>query len=514
MLSSLALRCAAIALAVAVSFGGAAAEVPPGALRWVLGANKLDLSSQYLGTASGGDGSGQSLAVTQPMGAKAIADGGDIGFAYFRVMAAGFGPSAPPPGGSPAQNELALWQSDPPAFWARLDRMFDDLDAHGVRIVPTFVWNPLQFPALANETLTQMVTDPHSRSQTLLRRYICEFIARYKARETILFYEFSNELNLEADIDIVARCLAATKRPDQCAAYGNFTTAQLNVFAAGIARFIRSHDRSRPIGSGYALPRAAAWHLARQPDFSAKGPDWTADSEGQFQAVLATTGAPFDLWSVHIYPGDVRWGNPAGTEYLTLDAASAAARQAGRRLCLGEFGDSTLSPFMTTMLARIAADGVAYASVWVWEFYQQSTWQSADITSAPATSLEPGFSDAIDAALARATGGANWADPGTPRLVLTAPAPCAAVNGPTELYAVASAAAPITHVTFSVDGREVGSTSMVPYHVPATFAGTGVHTITVAGYAPATIGWASEAVVVAPSTSPCALPAGTAQPGK
>jgi len=376
----------------------ASAEVPTGALHGVLGANKPDLLLQYLGTASSADGSAAARAVTVAMAEKSLADARDVGFGFVRVMAAGYGPVAPPPAGAPEQNDLSLWQSNAALYWSRVDEMFAALDAAGIRLVPSFVWNPLQFPALANETLADLIANPASASRALLHRYLAEFIGRYRSRRTILFYELTNELNLEADLDIVGRCLAVLPAGN-CAAYGNFSTAQMQAFAADMARRIRSLDPSREIGSGYALPRPSAFHLAAQPEFSPAGPDWTDDSQDQFNEVLARYGGPFDLWSVHVYPGDVRWGNPAGTEAVTLGVAAGTALHHGKRLYLGEFGDSTASPYLHAMLRVLARGKVAYGAVWVWEFYQQSTWQSADITSAPPMSLEPGFSDAIDAVL-------------------------------------------------------------------------------------------------------------------
>jgi hypothetical protein len=469
----------------------ASAQVPTGALHGVLGANKPDLLLQYLGTASGANGSAAARAVTVAMAEKSLLDARDIGFAYVRVMAAGYGPVAPPPAGAPSQNDLALWQSNPALYWSRVDEMFAALDAAGIRLVPSFLWNPLQFPALANETLADLIGNPASASRALLRRYMQEFIARYRSRATILFYELTNELNLEADLDIVARCRAVLPAAN-CAAYGNFSTARMQVFAREMARFIRSLDPSRDIGSGYALPRPSALHLAAQPEFSPNGPDWTSDTQDQFKAVLARYGAPFDLWSAHVYAGDVRWGNPAGTEAVTLGVAAATALHRGKRLYLGEFGDSTATPYLHAMLRVLARGNVAYGSVWVWEFYQQSTWQSADITSSPPMSLEPGFSDELDTLLERVAGGPGRAAAPSVRVVLTAPLPCANLGGTVELYAAASAsgARPVERVVFAIDGKAVGTATEVPFHVSVAPPSAGLHRID----ATAIAGTASAAV--------------------
>jgi Bacterial Ig domain len=472
---------AAAAAWLLITIAPAGAQVPQGALERVLGANKPDLLLQYLGNASGADGSPAARAVTMAMARKSLADAAGVGFGFLRIMAAGYGPSAPPPAGAPGQNDLALWQTDPALYWSRVDAMFDDLDAAGFRIVPSFLWNPLQFPALAHQTMADLITDPYSLSRALLQRYVRQFVSRYARRQTILFYELTNELNLEADLDIRGRCLKAAS-PGDCAAAGNFSSAQMTEFAGTMVRQIRRLDPTRKVGSGYALPRPNAMHLAAQPEFSGKGADWTPDTRAQFAAALEATGAPFELWSVHVYPGDVRWGNPPGSEALTLRQAALAARESGRRIYLGEFGDSSDSPYLRAMLRELAfgTPRAEYAAVWVWEWYQQATWLSADLTSAPPMSLEPGFTDPINRMLANAAGGPHPTLAAPVNVVLTTPLPCAALDGPIELYATASAAGaqPVDLVVFMVDERPVGVAFSAPFHVPYRPVGPGQHRIT------------------------------------
>ena len=57
-----------------------------------IGLNKVDLLIQYLGTASGGDGSAEYRRVTRAMGKKAIIDAHNIGLKYLRVAVAGYAP--------------------------------------------------------------------------------------------------------------------------------------------------------------------------------------------------------------------------------------------------------------------------------------------------------------------------------------------------------------------------------------------------------------------------------------
>src|SRR5713101_2834131 len=139
--------------------GGAAASAA------ALGANKIDLMLDYLAPSppAGADPEGYRR-VRQAMARKAIADARDAGLGFFRVAVTGYSPVE----FDAKQHDLTLWQSDPPQFWTALDAMFDDLDAAGIRLVPSFVWNIAQFPALGGDTIATFVRDPNSASRRLL----------------------------------------------------------------------------------------------------------------------------------------------------------------------------------------------------------------------------------------------------------------------------------------------------------------------------------------------------------
>ena len=126
--------------------------------------------------------------------------------------------------------------------------------------------------------------DSSSQSRQLLARFIGEFVDRYKRRQTILFYELTNELNLDADLDLHRRCRAGVN----ACVLGNFTTADMTAFSRDLVPFIKSIDPSRLISSGYAVPRRPATHLARKPEFSLGGPDWTPDTPDEFGRYLLT----------------------------------------------------------------------------------------------------------------------------------------------------------------------------------------------------------------------------------
>lgn len=429
-----------------------------------MGANTFDLLLQFIGRANGGDGSPAYRRVTRALGVKSIRDARDAGFTFLRVSAAGFGPVWP---NAPEQNQLGLWQSDPSAWWANVDAMFDELDHAGLRIVPSFLWNPTQFPTLAGETVTAFIEDPASHSRSLAKRYISEFVTRYRARKTILFYEMGNEWNNNEDLDAVMRCQKESGISSPvCQAFGNYSSDALIAFSRDIVALIKSLDLTRGVSSGFGTPRYSAAHLAQRPEFAAGGPDWTPDTQDEFTNMLLKTSDPFDIVSLHVYPGGVTLPPAFGAHHETdvIDVVAKLVRPLGKKVFVGEFGAGKGST-VPADVARAVAQGTAdYAAAWVWEFYQASPYQ-LPAPDGHDFRIEPGSGDQILADLRTALHPPPG-PPSSPRVVLTWPLPCASVNQPIDLSAVASVgASPAREVEFFVGGTSVGIARSVPFQI-------------------------------------------------
>ncbi len=430
-----------------------------------LGANKFDLMLDYLAPSppAGSEPKGYRR-VRRAMAQKAIADASDAGLSFFRVAVTGYSPSD----FNTRQHDLTLWQSDPPRFWAAFDRMFDDLDRAGIGLVPSFIWNISQFPALGNDSIATFVRDSDAASRRLLAQFVEDFITRYKARKTILFYELGNEMNLLADLDTHKNC-----KREPCV-WGNFTTADMTRFAREIVALIKSSDASRPVSSGYSLPRPAATHLVRRPQFSPGGADWTQDTAEEFDRDLTLIHQPFEIMSIHVYPPDAARpsGRTLGEPYDPVARAAKAARSAGKKLFIGEFGDPAgATPFMVHLMDEIVRERVDYAAIWVWEFYQTSTYAPV-----PQFNVEPGYTDDT-IRLLRTTQQRRGMAPrpnkaSAPRVVLTWPLPCATIDRPVDLAAIASdGAEAVERVDFLIDGHKLAAAAAPPYRTQFDPAG-------------------------------------------
>jgi hypothetical protein len=323
------------------------------------------------------------------------------------------------------------------------------------------MWNLTQFPALAGDSVSTFVRDRQSASRRLLAQFVRDFIGRYKSRPTILFYELTNEMNLAADLDMRKRnCKAAA------CVWDDFTTAEMTAFARDMVGLIKSLDAAHPVSSGYSIGHTAASHLERRPEFAAGGPDWAADTPPDLARHLTEIHQPFDIVSLHLYPKPdaTLFGRAPGEQHRLVDDAAAIARAAGKPLFIGEFGDpSGASPFLAHVLDEIVREQVDYAAIWVWEFYQISTYQPAKFN------VEPGFSDDIITLLRQAETRLGQMPPQPdpavpPRVVLTWPLPCATVERPIDLMAVASVGAkPVRRVEFLLDGQPIATAATPPY---------------------------------------------------
>jgi hypothetical protein len=305
--------------------------------------------------------------------------------------------------------------------------------------------------------------DRNSKGRRLFETFIREFIGRYKDRHTILFYELGNELNLLADVD-----LQKAKCPTSECVWRNFSSDELTQFAAAIVGVIKSLDPTRGVSSGYSLPREAAAHLATRPQYSRSGADWSLDTEHDFSSILRKIHQPFDIVSIHVYPPDAHRG-PLSGRFDPLRVAAEAARADKKKIFVGEFGDKGgATPFMKDTVQSIQKEHIDYSALWVWEYYQTSTFQTHN-TPPTLYSVEPAYRagvidllDLFDKGSASVRSSKTGAS--STRVVLTWPLPCASITKPINLEAVASdGRKPVERVEFLVDGKLMHVTSAPPY---------------------------------------------------
>lgn len=341
-----------------------------------LGINQSNLAEWYEGVVAGCDFDHNYTACVrlgQSLGLRSIQDAKDVGISYFRVVIAGFGANTY----GDKDDVMNLWRNHPTTYWSHMDQMFSDLNFKGIKIIPSFTWHSPRWAVAGNNTLADLLTNPQSQSYRLLTSYIHDFITRYKNNPAIKMYELGNELNLSTDLNLFAN----QECSDPQSVFRNYSTNQLIAFQSRLAGFVRNLDPNHYIDSGDALSRSAAEHLRASPEWIA--PDWTADSQSQFQKNLSDIHQGLDVVSVHFYNSDnERLGNIGHMNPNFLNIVNQAASSTNKPLYIGEFADvdpgnyntATHSEDLTATFSRnvmqlIRSLNIPFSSPWVWERY-------------------------------------------------------------------------------------------------------------------------------------------------
>jgi hypothetical protein len=450
-----------------------------------IGVNKFDLFIQYTGTASGGDGSPAYRRVTRAMAKKALDDAKDAGVKFMRVSMSGRTSSKPGDG----RDSLDLWRTDPDIFWHQVDEMMDDLDARGIQIVPVLMWGTGKFPLMTGEPLGELLRNPQSKSWGLLTRFVTDFVSRYRRRNTVLFYELTNELNNYADLDLARRC---NKNKETCEEGDSFTADDLIEYTRRFAALIRSLDTTHLISSGFSIPRGSAEHLRAKPEWTAGKADWRPDTREQFAKNLEEIHGAVDIISIHLYNGENNWRFGSGDAVDLLVEAKRVADKVGKPLFVGEFGDSNPAEadersYAVRMMNKIVELRIPYSAVWVWEFYQNKTYVTHD-NRHTALSLEPGYTDYLIGHLRELNGAhapTKAKDTQPPRVVLNWPLECAVLDKMTDVYAVASDnSGTVRNMEFLLDGKVLALDYAPPYQASLSLVdvAAGLHQLTARAY--------------------------------
>lgn len=223
-----------------------------------------------------------------------------------------------------------------------------------------------------------------------MRRYVKEFVTRYKNDPTILMWELENESFLEADVSnglgekinwIKEFYPKVTKFREKHVVEDFFTFDQLVEFYRETVAYIHSLDVNHIISSGDANVRDEC--SSRREGF----PDrfrFRVDTVSEHMANWAASQAPVDVWSLH-FGGSFtdRFKTPADDldQLDYLRAFIRTARDASAPLSIGEltqhpprFKQDPEAKWCRAALSVIEEEGVPLTSLWVFGF----KWQGKD----------------------------------------------------------------------------------------------------------------------------------------
>ncbi len=317
-----------------------------------IGVNKYDLFIRYL---EGGSAREQVL--------KALDAAASYRLRVLRFSAAGFYPS-----------QMALWSNEP-IYWSAMDQLVAGARKRELYLVPVINWNLYLFTDMAGECVQDLLTNSDSRSRQYLWLYTYQLVSRYAREPTILFWELTNEMNLQADLEFMNPYGFSLLNPvHEGTSYmrlrrDHFTSDQMIPFLQEWAHFVRSVDAVHLISTGFSAPRPAAQHLR-----AAKGKgDWTADSPAEMETYIKDTHPdPIDIISIHFYQGHdtLRWDIKDPTSTAALDHFVQAARRIGKPLFIGETGEdykqNPTAPFLMKVLDTSGRLSIPLVLLWNW----------------------------------------------------------------------------------------------------------------------------------------------------
>ncbi|MBI2676897.1 MAG: cellulase family glycosylhydrolase [Candidatus Yanofskybacteria bacterium] len=427
-----------------------------------IGMNNPGLFNMYLGNAFV---AGPELQET--IARKTIIDARNNSIGYFRFSASGFG-----------SYELELWQRYPDFFWNRFDKMMGDLYENHVQAVFVLSWWNIQFPRFAGDSMHIFFTDPNSASRKLWSKYVREVVNRYKNHPAVRFWEMGNEWNLDADMDIDKRM--GTKGD-------NYSTGELLDLVREFANLVRATDPNHLISNGFSMPRPAAEHIRRQPEWSPDGPDWTSDSREEFRKNLIDASRDVEIISVHFYNlcpdisdncstsrDNERFDIVGKNNVDLLDEVVKVANETSKFVFVGETGDGlndnySVGSFTQATLERVGRLKIMFSALWAWEEY------SPIIKPGP-SNIEPGFSDALINKIRevnsiyfnRVSPEPRVPDLEPPIVIITAPLEGTSILKfyyGLEIYALASDNDRIERVEFWLENAFLGEVRKAPYTI-------------------------------------------------
>lgn len=178
-------------------------------------------------------------------------------------------------------SELPLYFEKKEQYFANLTKLAQLCDEAHILLVPSVFWQIATLPEYYSEALEEW-GNTNSDIYKFMLTYTAEVVNVLKGHKCIAAWEFGNEFNLAADIDI--------------AGYPNITAVQIGTALKGFADVVASLDpQGRLISSGHSVMRNAQWHLAHENN-------WTTDSFSQYVEMTGVmTPDPMKGMSEHIY---------------------------------------------------------------------------------------------------------------------------------------------------------------------------------------------------------------------
>ncbi len=268
-----------------------------------------------------------------------------------------------------------LYRHQPERFFQNLDAFVHAAEEFDIGLIPSFFWHTPTVPDLVGEPVNQW-GNPDSETHKLMRQFVREVVVRYRHSPAIWGWEQGNEVNLLVDLPgedaHLPPIVPTLGTPGTRSKADKLSTADLQVMMKEFAREVRTHDPTRVVITGNAIPRHAAYHLWQEGT-------WEPDAAAQFAEILGVQNPePIDVLSIHLYPSAAEEGYFADghADLDRLIAVSDATAEVLRKpLFIGEFGAQEAKfgadgarQHYKALLESIARHEVPLAAMWVFDY--------------------------------------------------------------------------------------------------------------------------------------------------
>ena len=281
---------------------------------------------------------------------------------FVRFMACAFWPK-----------EWNLYLTNKAEYFAKLDKLVHSAEHYGIGLIPSLFWFFQTVPDLVGEPVNQW-GNPDSKTIHFMRTYTTEMVKRYKDSPAIWGWEFSNEVNLLADLpgEHLPQIAVGMGTPSVRTVADKISTADMNIALKEFVKTIRKYDASRIIFSGNSIPRESAYNLSYNKT-------WDNDKVSQYIQMLDIQNPdPLNSITIHLYPEPEakRFADKPVSLKEVIRLSMGEANNKKKTLFIGEFGVSKASGAkeragFTEMLAGIEEYKVSLAALWVFDYSPQ-----------------------------------------------------------------------------------------------------------------------------------------------
>ncbi len=256
--------------------------------------------------------------------------------------------------------EYAEFEKNPDSFFVAADRMLDIAQKAKIGVI-VWVLNSQRYTSMLGEKASSQ-GDMNSKSMAFMKKYVKEFVTRYKDHPALWGWEVRNEGNLESDLPVNKGDTYGGLHQSvyggpvgEVNGFDGKTSEEFMILNREFAKTVREIDPYRMISNGNAIMRESAYHLhlaaQKKNDEHEWTVDWTRDTLEQFRYMNEYfTPDPMDTISTHI-------GAPTATyQYVLSDVKLSfkevlkeyvkLSRKNKKGFYFGEFG-SMVSDAMT-----------------------------------------------------------------------------------------------------------------------------------------------------------------------